>query len=48
VIELGSMIFAANEGPDFSDARQVRCVETADRAATDNANFLHRFLDPLL
>jgi len=37
VIELGGMIFATNEGPDFGDTCQVSGVETADRTATDDA-----------
>jgi hypothetical protein len=40
-VEFGSVIFAANEGPDFGDTRQMGGVETADRTATDDANLLH-------
>jgi len=40
-VKLGSVLFAPNEGPHFSDTRQVRGVQTADRTTTDDADFLH-------
>src|SRR5882757_7037298 len=40
-VERFGMIFATHVGPDLGDARQVRGIERADCATTDDANFLH-------
>ena len=41
LVQRASVLGAANEGPDFCDAREMRGVKTADGTATDDANALH-------
>ena len=41
LIQRACMFRAAHEGPHFAHARQVRSIQAADRAATDDANALH-------
>ncbi len=36
------MIIAANKSPHLGNARQMRGVETADGATSDDADFFHR------
>jgi hypothetical protein len=40
-VESLSVIFAANEGPYFRNPCQVRRVQAANGATSDDANFLH-------
>src|SRR5881397_2616083 len=40
-VQRAGVLFAADVRPDLGYARQMGCIERADRATSDNADFLH-------